>query len=134
MKQTTFTLLLAMLMSLVGLQAFANFDTSTKIQVDDLYYNLDYGNNHAQVTSMPSGKYTGDIVIPSSITHEAKTYNVTRICGFAFDGCSGLTSITIPNSVTTIGNYAFSYCTGLTSITIPNSVTSIDQYAFDGCI
>ena len=52
----------------------------------------------------------------------------------AFWGCSGLTSITIPNSVTSIGNYAFSGCSGLTSITIPNSVTSIGNYAFSGCI
>ena len=51
----------------------------------------------------------------------------------AFYGCSGLTSITIPNSVTSIGNYAFSTCSGLTSVTIPNSVTSIGDYAFRDC-
>lgn len=47
--------------------------------------------------------------------------------------CSGLKSITIPNSVTTIGEWAFHRCTGLTSITIPNSVTSIEEYAFSHC-
>ena len=52
----------------------------------------------------------------------------------AFCGCSGLTSITIPNSVTSIGDKAFESCSGLTSITIPNSVTSIGDYAFFGCI
>ena len=51
----------------------------------------------------------------------------------AFSGCSGLTSITIPNSVTSIGQYAFYVCSGLPSITIPNSVTSIGDYAFSGC-
>ena len=50
-----------------------------------------------------------------------------------FENCSGLTSVTIPNSVTSIGSYAFAYCSGLTSVTIPNSVTSIGSYAFDGC-
>lgn len=55
------------------------------------------------------------------------------IAGHAFQGCSGLTSITIPNSVTSIGDYAFSACSGLTSITIPNSVTSIGEYAFESC-
>ena len=51
----------------------------------------------------------------------------------AFSACSGLTSITIPNSVTSIGYAAFNGCTGLTSITIPNSVTSIGYTAFSRC-
>ena len=55
------------------------------------------------------------------------------ISGYAFYGCTGLTSITIPNSVTSIGEFAFSGCTGLTSVTIPNSVTSIGKSAFSGC-
>ena len=50
-----------------------------------------------------------------------------------FYGCTGLTSITIPNNITSIGGGAFSGCTGLTSITIPNSVTSIGGSAFYGC-
>ena len=51
----------------------------------------------------------------------------------AFLGCTGLTSIEIPNSVTSIRGSAFSGCTGLTSIEIPNSVTSIGSSAFSGC-
>ena len=127
MKQFKLTFVLAMLMSMVGLQAFAAWDTSTIIKVGDLYYYLDKDNKKAQVTSMPDGKYTGDIVIPSSITHEAKTYSVTSIGYRAFSGCTGLTSVTIPNSVTSIGWWAFSGCSGLTYVIIPNSVTSIDQ-------
>ena len=57
----------------------------------------------------------------------------TSIGSGAFSGCSGLTSITIPDSVTNIGERAFSGCSGLTSITIPDSVTSIGQSAFNGC-
>ncbi|MBO5312338.1 MAG: leucine-rich repeat protein, partial [Clostridia bacterium] len=70
-----------------------------------------------------------DIIIPS-------TYNgkpVTSIGGWAFNYCSSLTSIEIPNSVTSIGERAFYGCTGLTSIEIPNSVTSIGEYAFYKC-
>ena len=59
--------------------------------------------------------------------------SVTSIGSYAFCGCSGLTSITIPDSVTSIGDDAFRYCSGLTSVTIGNSVTSIGDYAFDGC-
>jgi len=58
---------------------------------------------------------------------------VTIIGYYAFRGCSGLTSVTIPDSVTSIGSSAFSGCSKLTSITIPDSVTSIGNYAFSGC-
>ena len=57
----------------------------------------------------------------------------TSIGASAFNGCNGLTSITIPNSVTSIGKYAFYCCTGLESIEIPNSVTTIGNSAFYCC-
>lgn len=56
-----------------------------------------------------------------------------EIGNFAFDRCSGLTSISIPDSVTKIGVCAFDGCSGLTSITIPNSVTKIGDRAFKWC-
>ena len=118
---------------MVGLQAFAAWDTSTKIEVDGLYYYLDNVNNLAQVTSKPSGKYTGNITIPSSFTYNTTNYSVTNIGSSAFQYCHGLTSVTIPNSVTSIGNNAFQGCEVLTPVTIPNSVTSIGDNAFNGC-
>ena len=71
-----------------------------------------------------SSAATGEIVIPNS---------VTSIASYAFDGCTGLTSVTIGNSVTSIGWDAFRGCTGLTSITIPNSVTNIGHNVFRDC-
>ena len=59
--------------------------------------------------------------------------SVTSIGGDAFRDCSGLTSLTIPSSVTSIGSYAFWDCSGLTSLTIPPSVTSIGYAAFYDC-
>ena len=56
-----------------------------------------------------------------------------EIYKYAFLSCSGLTSVTIPNSVTSIGAEAFRNCSGLTSVTIYDSVTSIGSYAFSGC-
>ena len=76
--------------------------------------------------------YTGPgvaVTIPDSING----LPVTSIGDWAFSGCTGLTSIMIPDTVTSIGRSAFSGCTGLTSVTIGNSVTSIGDRAFWGC-
>ena len=60
-----------------------------------------------------SNEYAGSIIIPETVTYNGTTYSVTSIGGYAFWGCEGLTSVTIPNSVTSISGYAFDGCTGL---------------------
>lgn len=69
----------------------------------------------------------------SSITSVSIPDSVTSIGQTAFGGCTSLTSVIIPNSVTSISNYAFASCSGLTSVTIGSGVTSIGTAAFGSC-
>ena len=128
-------ILLLTLMTILALTASA-YD----FMVNGLAYNYLNGPSGSKVevtytlrnsTSNYRGLNTANI--PSSVTYNGKTYSVTSIGALAFRECSGLTSVTIPNSVTTIGTGAFGSCSGLTSVSIPNSVTSIGDYAFSGC-
>ena len=74
-----------------------------------------------------------EAVIPDITLHEGSIVKVTSIGGSAFGGCTGLTSITIPDSVTSLGMEAFYDCTGLTSITIPKGVTFLPGFCFHNC-
>ena len=100
------------------------------VTVDSVKYRLndDYT---AQVIS-----YSGtpeNITISECVSYEGVTFKVTSIGSSAFNNCSSLTSVTIPNSVTSIGSSAFSGCTSLASVTIPNRIESIGDNAFNGC-
>lgn len=109
------------------------------LNADGIYYELNgseatvtyYGFNSSNGTIV--NNYSGIITIPETVTSNGTTYIVTSIGSQAFYGCTGLTSITFPNSITSIGFSAFSGCTGLNSINIPNSVMSIGSSAFSRC-
>ena len=126
--------LLLLLLALLGSTTLYAYDA----EIDGIYYNFPTDST-ATVTYRNYqnyqyfSDYSGSVAIPEFVTYNGTTYSVTSIGYCAFSGCSGLTSVTIPNSVTSIGSNAFSDCTGLTSITIPESVTSIGGSAFSGC-
>ena len=106
--------------------------------IDGIYYYFDQYSKTATVTYLNGGvgnenAYSGIVNIPATVNYNSESYSVSSIDGCAFRYCSGLTSVTIPNSVTSIGYQAFYGCSDLTSVTIPNSLTSVDYQTFQGC-
>ena len=111
-----------------------------KVEIDGIWYNLNDNAQQAEVTfkggfSTEYHDYSGPITIPAMVTYEGVDYSVIRIGEGAFEGCSNLTSIAIPEGVTDIEGYAFSSCNRLTTITIPENsqLTRIGDSAFSGC-
>ena len=125
MKKRVLSLLLVLMMivSLVPAMALAEDDiVAYAVTGGNIYFNKSTG----EITDCDSE------VTEANIPSEIDGVKVTGIGYKAFGDCTGLTSITIPNSVTYISG-GFGGCTGLTSITIPNSVTVITYFAFSGC-
>ena len=102
--------------------------------IDGLRYVLDPVKKTATLLPKMEGKYSGDIIIPEKVKgNDGVEYVVTSLGASCFEGCSGLTSITIPSSVTSLSESCFKSCSGLASITIPSSITSLGESCFSGC-
>ena len=130
----------------IGDDAFYGCSGLTSVTIPDSVTSIG-SSAFSQCTSLQfneygGAKYLGNKVNPYVVLYDVTDTSVTSfeimaqtkiIYDGAFSGCSGLTSIVIPDSVTSIGYAAFEGCSGLTSVTIGSGVTSIGDYAFRGC-
>ena len=117
------------------LLAVASSASAYDFMVDGIAYDFASTDSTA-VQVVPISKteyYTGDIVVPATVEHDGKSYNVTAIGMHAFVFCSGMTSIELPSSIKTIEPGAFMNCYGLTSIELPKGLESIGNLAFVAC-
>ncbi len=111
-------------------------------QIDGVYYVLNPCAGTATVThagydeianAYYQNSYSGAVTIPATVTHEGRTYDVTRIGQWAFFISLNLTSVIIGENVIHISPYAFNGCSALTSVIIGENVNTINYYAFNGC-
>lgn len=101
--------------------------------IDGISYQVVSPTSHLAAVTSTSPKYSGDIVIPSTITSRDVKCKVAIIGGYAFDGCSELTSVQLPDSLLAIVNNAFRKCTRLKRVDMPASVRVLSEGAFKAC-
>ena len=101
------------------------------VEVDGFRYNL-LSAVSAEVVA-GSSLTTGEVSIPASFIYNGSTYQVEAIGSKAFQNCTSLTKVVLPEGVLRIGGYAFSGCKALAAVVFPESLTSIQAYAFSGC-
>ena len=136
MKRALHTALLILLLSVAGM---TNGYAQGNVSVGNFAMHLD-GDTHLAIVISCDANYScsGVLTIPSTVYYEyndhIQSYTVVEIAGFAFDGCTGFTSLNLPGTLLSIGNGAFMGCTGFTGeLVIPNSVTTIGASAFQNC-
>lgn len=115
MKQKITNLRCWMLFAFILCVSISYAATTLYPKVGGIYYYFDSSTKEAKVeyhtfpgsTAMSLTDYTGNIVIPSTVTYDNEEYTVTEIGSYAFHDCVNLTSVTLPLTIKTIGNGAF---------------------------
>ena len=126
MKQKILLSFVAVILTAISAQAY-------DFQYGDLYYNIT-SDTTVEVVRESSYPSLTDVTIPDTVyTVMGDPYIVNSIREYAFQNCSGLTSVVLPGSLTSISASVFSRCSSLTSMDIPSSVTSIGNHAFYEC-
>ena len=130
----------------IGYMAFAYCRSLTSVEIGDSVTSIGWGAfsdcSSLQYNEYDNGYYLGNENNKYVVLVKAKDKSITNcnihqntkvVYSSAFDGCTSLTSVEIPDSVTSIGEGAFADCSSLTSVVIPDSVTSIGEGAFAYC-
>lgn len=126
-------LIIAMLLAATAARAF---DFRVEVAAGQkVYFTIITGTQTVKVVNPDWDSYTapaGALTLPATVENNGTTYSVVAIDDRAFQNCTGLTAITLPEGVTRIGRLAFSQCTALASITLPSTLTYVGSYAFTG--
>lgn len=96
-------------------------------EMDGIYYNIISASDLTVKVTSGDNKYSGEVIIPSTVTYKSKVLAVTEIGWSAFRGCSSLTSITIPENVTNICDGAFLGCTSLKEVVFEDGFTVLSM-------
>ena len=121
------------LLMMVALLLCSVTSNAYDFEVNGIYYNIISTSDLTVEVTNGDNKYSGAVIIPSTITYKAKTLSVISIGHSAFKDCYGLISCVIGNNVTNIKQYAFRGCSNLTSVTIGENVANIQNAAFYDC-
>jgi hypothetical protein len=126
MKKFLLTLF-AMFASMVSAGAY-------DFMVDGIYYDINEDGTTLAIVPDESYKdFTGDLVLPDTVTYNGAKYTVTSIKNEAFKNCNGLTSVTLSSTVTTVGMMAFDHCVNLETLNIGTSFNMWGSSPFSNC-
>ena len=107
-------------------------------RVNGIFYYINADGTSVSTTTESNNNYInnyrGNIIIPSTVSYNGVTYNVTGIGNYTFYQCNALTSVTIPEGVTRIGDYAFYEDEVLSSVNLPDGLETIGAAAFWRCL
>lgn len=122
-------MLLTMLLTMTAQTAWADDFVVTANSVSWTCTVIDETTKTVKIKPTDKSTISGEVIIPGTVTN----YTVTEIESYAFDRCTGLTSVSIPASVTKIGSGAFYDCSSLVTYSGGSGVTVIEGSAFQGC-
>ena len=107
------------------------YESGHKIEDYEGYLSFNLSGSEAVITSA-SQNAPSKVVIPEIIMNEGKEYSVVEIDEEAFNGITGIESLSVPGSVRRIGSRSFMDCSNLKEVSLKNGLTSIGDNVFQG--